>query len=154
MVKWKVFVPTMEKLEELARIMLDGREHFSDNSRTPEVVWGHIHYWFGGQSKTVAFECDGGVMIIRDIVPGFKANVFLIITDTSKWGKSVWREGVDVLRRVMSDLRLAKVEIETANDRWAGFLESSGFEMEGKREKSFMVDGEMKPFYLLSLYGR
>jgi RimJ/RimL family protein N-acetyltransferase len=144
-----------ELIDKMAEVLSLDSRYFSDEHRSLQNSFLHLHHWFKGGYAAEAYEVGnmGGIMIFRDVVEGHKGNVFFIVLDKKQWGAGVLREAVDTIASVMKKYRLAKIEVETATKEWADFLVRRGFELEGVRRKSYMKNGEMVDFYLLALFG-
>jgi RimJ/RimL family protein N-acetyltransferase len=146
-----------DKLVFLADLLLADAQYFSDEHRTPPVIWACLANWFGESGTAVGFDimrgdANVGCLVFRDIVPGHKANIFFIVWDKEGWGLRAWRSGAGVMETVMNEFGLNKIEVETANRSWAGFMEKNGFELEGTRHGSYLKNGEPQDQYLLAIY--
>lgn len=142
------------KLDILASRLLTDFPYLSDEHRNPYNVWARLIAWFSGVEQYgfhEVFEYDdfSGVIIFKDIVPGFKCELFWIVADESDYGRDLAREFEKVIQLMVKKHGLRRVEAGTADPKVRRLLERMGFTCEGVRKDSFMYDGKTYDFNLM-----
>jgi hypothetical protein len=150
----KPFELTDEKFLKLyIEQMRDDVFHVSDEARTPPIVFNSLLSALDPKNGDEAYEIgDGGVMLFRGIVDGFKCYMCLIITDITKFGPTLVREARDMIVGVATRHKLRKIEAQTADERIVKLAHLSGFETEGYMSESFLRGGERYGVTLLSRF--
>jgi hypothetical protein len=152
-VMFKIMDPTPEKVDAMAQCYLNDFPYLSDEDRNPTTVWLLMNKYFRVPGHYI-YECGNGMLMFRDVIPGFKAHIVWIQFNHHSPTHKTFREAGDLMREFMEVFDLRKLEAETADWRVARLLERLGYEREGIRENSFMFRGQLLDYHLLALVRR
>jgi hypothetical protein len=125
--------------------------HVSDEARVPGFVGPSLVRVFSEGPHEVFELGEDGLLIFKDIVPGFKCAMSFILWNHESKSVQLFRETRKWIEEIAREYRLVKVETQTADERVVRMAKLLGFELEGYRPDSFWR-GPMK--YGVTLLGR
>ena len=148
---FKIFEQTQEKIQIVAKHLMEGYLNVSDEHRNYDI----IHYIIQSYIKnpfTLMYEIGdcAGLLGFTDISPKHKTNVFLKIFNKDIWGKTVVREGQKVLDLIVETFELKRLSTQSADPIVVKMCKQFfGFEIEGRKRQDFSWDGELYDNYIL-----
>jgi len=147
---FNVYEQTPQKNMAVARYLMEGYLNLSDEHRNYDLIYEMLNRYVNGGALMYEIGELNGLMGFIDIVPMYKAGVFLKIFDNSVWGKTVVREGLQVLDIVSNAFEFKRLSTKSADPRVVKMCEKLfGFKREGMRPLDFSWDGKLYDNYLL-----
>ena len=149
---YKLFFPTKEKIERLAKELKDGRLNLSDEYRNQHSIANLLLAYFSSPSH-LFYEIGkfGGIIGFAYIIEGHKCEFLLKAWNKSLWKPSVVKEAKELIKTIMDEFNLIKINAETACVRIRKMAQIMGFTEDGIREDDFSWNGEKFDLFLLSL---
>lgn len=149
----KIFRPSKQKLRFLAQQLMDGYLNLSDEKRNLEKIESIIGYYFYSGINSLYYEVGnfGALFGFADIIPGHKCEVFLKFWDKEVWNKTFVREARELIKIIMKQFRLKRLETETSDVRVVKMAKMVGFEVEEIKPFDFCWHGEFLPTYIMSI---
>jgi len=140
----KPFDATPKKIGKLMNVLLNEHLHLSDEYRYPVFVRTMLHDLLSSKSGLhISYDVDGfgGLLVFRNIRPGFKASLMFVLLDKSCVKPSIIKETRALIKRVMKEFKLKRLEAMTADERIVRLAKMLGFKGEGIQKNGFMLDG-------------
>ena len=143
-----------KKIDSLAGRLLNDYLYVSDENRDAKKVWAMLYRIFSGEPGMgihVAYEIGefDGLLIFRDVLPGFKCDVSLKYWNDYNFGKEIVREGRRLVEEFAAGGKLVRMNSETADPRVVKLSKLVGFETEGVRKDDFMWNGKLYDKFML-----
>jgi hypothetical protein len=149
----KVFVPTEDKMKEVARNLVEKRLYMQDYLRSYPTAHAMLNTIIFGPTLSILYELGNmwGIGGFINIVPEHKCEVILKFWTPEKLGPTMVREMKDTVDLVMKQFRLLRIDTDTPDENIVHLAKMLGFEREGARKYGFMFD--RKP-YTVIIMGR
>ncbi len=154
---FKLFSFNVNKYARWRQEVLSNPLHLSDHARTPDNADKILMQILTGDSFNLPYEIHNtagefcGVLSFLNIVPDFKCAVSWQLWDKSPWSKSTVREARQLIKYIMDEFGLQKMESQTPDPLVVHLAEIAGFEVEGCAKNSFMCNGELRDIYILGM---
>jgi len=151
---FKLFYPSVEKLDFLADRFMNEYLYCSDEGRTPQLIWAAMFRYFSGDPQYgfhLPYEIDDfdGVLMFKDILPGWKCDVTLKYWGGEKFSHGLVRSGRELLKKAVDWYGLIRMNTDTADEKIVKLAKLCGFVEEGKRELDFRWNGRYYDRYIL-----
>jgi RimJ/RimL family protein N-acetyltransferase len=151
---FSIFRPTFDdndKTMDLYRKLLNTPLYLSDEYRTEQMAFNLLQYYFSGINLFYEIGSWGGVFGLVNIRLPWKATMVVKLWDSSLWSKTLLKNGRQLLKTIMKELNLKKIESSTPDEKMTKVYKMAGFELEGIRKLSFCWDGVYYDDYLFGL---
>lgn len=131
-----------EKICLIAKELMTKKFNLPDEERNYPNIYAKLAI-YGNPYRHLFYEFGefSGLLGFLDIYYGYKADVMLKIWDESVWNKTLMRQLIDITDMVARELKLKRLNTETADEKVKRLAEMGGFKVEGKRANDFMYDG-------------
>lgn len=139
--QFRIFIPTQEKVEQIADWLYKGRLNLSDEQRNMEYIWKVIiPNNYNRSDLTLFYEIGDfiGVLGFASIIPGFKCDLVMKFWDKDGWSISLVKEARGLLGLIMDSFDLIRVNARTPDKRVEKMAHLIGFKTEGRQCKNFM----------------
>lgn len=149
---YKPFFPTNEKIAKLTKEFKDGYLNLSDEYRNQYSIYNILLMYFNNPAN-LFYEIGnfGGVLGFANIVGGHKCDILMKMWDKEIWKPSVVKEAKEIIKTIMDEFKLIRINTETADIRVKKMCTILGFKEDGIREKDFSFDGKKFSLFLLSM---
>jgi len=149
---YKLFIPTKDKVAKLAKELIDGKLNLPDEYRNPQSIANLLLMYFSNPTH-LFYEIGkfGGVLGFAYIQEGHKAELLMKMWNKNIWKPSVVKEAKRLIKTIMDEFNLIRINVETADERVVKMAKILGMEEDGIRKKNFMFDGELYDLFLYSM---
>ena len=161
---FSLFHPNEEKMRFLFEKLLTKYLYVSDEDRIPEKIWSMLFHYFPPTTDfprthvSLFYEIGDfdGLVGFRDILPAYKCSVGLTLWNGDKLfkemsGRNFVREGRKLIRDVMDEFKLKRIESGTPDKSIVKLAKLFGFKQDGAMKHSFMWKGKTMTSYRLSI---
>ena len=150
---FKLFQPTPEKLDHIIKWLVDGYLNLEDYERDPAIAWNILKYYVSPGKIHVLYEIDNfrGLLGVVDIIPEYRASVFLKLWGAEAWKPSLVKEADRLIRDFMDEFKLRRLSTETADRRIERMAKMVGFKTEGACKNAFLWDGKLYNKLVMSI---
>lgn len=140
---FKAFEPTQDKLKLLATHVNTKKFNLDDAYRDYDVIWNVIFPQFFRQGN-MFFEAGDfqGILGFANLIPTRSATVVMKIWDKKLWGATIARQTKELLKFVMKEYKLRRLETSSPDPLVVRMCEMVGFEEEGTKVRSFSWNGK------------
>ena len=152
---FSIFQPTGEKLNHIAQwLMNKDVPNVEDYERDYTYIWYNIipkminrpdlHYYYEMRDF-------GGIFGFIHIIPEHKCTLPLKIWNPKAWNSTFLRDGKELIKLIMEEHSLRRINAQSADERMVKFAEKFGFKVDGIKKNDFKFNGEYIDSYLLSM---
>ena len=151
---YKLFFPTKEKVAKLALELKDGYLNLSDEYRNEYNITNLLLAYFSSPSH-LFYEIGkfGGILGFTYIIEGHKCQLSMKLWDKNVFTHNSVKEAKRLIKTIMDEFKLIKINTETADIRVKQMAEMLGFEEDGIRKRDFSFDSKKYDLFLLSMGG-
>lgn len=149
---YKLFFPTKEKVERLAKELKGGRLNLPDEYRNPQSIASLLLTYFSNPSH-LFYEIGkfGGIIGFVYILENHKCELLMKMWNKNIWKPSIVKEAKKLIKTIMDEFNLIRINAETPCIHVRKMARILGFTEDGIREKDFSWNGEKFDLFLLSL---
>ncbi len=149
---YKPFFPTNEKIAKLTKEFMGGRLNLSDEYRNQYSIYNILLMYFNNPAN-LFYEIDdfGGVLGFANIVMGHKCDLLMKMWDKSIWKPSVVKEAKQIIKTMMDEFNLIRINSESADEKVVKMMKILGMKEDGIRKKNFSWDGTKFDIFLYSM---
>jgi hypothetical protein len=154
---YKLFVPTQEKIDILARRLLNDYLYMADEERDPIIIQKYIDRYFSPYHPpldiSLFYELDNfdGFVGFTGIQPEYKCNVSFKIWNPKIWGPTLARENKELAKLIMNEFKLKRMSSASPDRDMVKFAKLAGFKQEGARRYGFKWNDKFFTYYLLGI---
>ena len=147
--------PTLEKIKEIARHLMENKYSLSDEYREYDTIHTILRKYMESD-RCVFYEIGDmdGIFGFTDIIPGWKAHVVFELINPKIWGKQLVRESRNLMDLIMETGNLIKLSSQTADERVFKMAKMIGFQLEGIRQLEFSWENIPYPIHLIGRFRR
>ena len=146
------FVPVPEKIDLLVEKLLHDYLWTSDEYRNETTVSRIVaHYVTALNARLYEYGDFDALLVIKGIIPGWKADVTLKIINPKFWGKQAVREFRQFLDYAFREFNLKRISTSTADSRMVAIARMGGFEEDGRYQYGFKWDNNYYDDIYLSI---
>ena len=140
---FKIFSPDDEKLKIIATHIKNKKFNLDDAYRDYNTIWNIIFPQFFIQGN-MFFEAGDfqGILGLANIVPTRSASVMMKIWDKKVWGATIVRQTRGLLKYIMGELQLRRLETSSPDPIVVRMCTMVGFKEEGIKIRSFKWNGK------------
>ena len=150
---YKLFIPTKDKVAKLALELRDGHLNLPDEYRNEYSITSLLLAYFSPSQPHIFYEIGnfGGILGFAYIVESHKCELLMKMWDKSIWKPSVVKEAKRLIKTIMDEFNLIRINIETSDERVVKMAKILGFTKDGIREKDFSWDRKKYDLFLYSM---
>ncbi len=146
------FIPTEDKIKALSKKLMQEPLYLSDEYRNYELIHKMLFNNFSNKNN-IFYEIGefGGLLGFLNIVPEYKADMFLKLWDKNLWGATFARGLKKIIKYIMIKYDLKRLASDSQDPRMAKMGKIVGFKVEGRQALGFRWDGELYTLYKLRI---
>ena len=141
---FKFFEPTEGKLMYVAKKLMEEYLYLDDPNRDYVNIHRILNYYVMNPQSNILFEIGNfdGLLGFAGIVTGYKAAFLFKLWGKEKWGPDLVRQSRELIMDCFDDLKLVRLETQTADPRIIRMGKMVGFQVEGVKKRDFLFDGK------------
>ena len=150
---FKKFVPLESKLKIFAKKLMEEPFYLSDKNRDYKKIWRILMHRFMKSGSNEFYEIGdfGGLIGFMDIDEGWKCELTFKLWDKSLWGKTVVRQGKELIKEIMNKYKLQRISTSSADEKVVKMAKLVGFKVEGRFKYAFKWNNELYTLHMLRI---
>ncbi len=146
------FNPTEDKIKALSKKLMEEPLYLSDEHRDYELIHKILFNGFSNKNN-IFYEIGewGGLVGFVNIIPEYKADMFLKLWDKKLWGITFAKELKKLIKHTMIKYDLKRLASDSQDPRMAKMGKIVGFKVEGRFKYGFCWNKEYHTLHKLRI---